>query len=324
MPSRTSAKSAKAIKAAGKSSGSSRKGGGGGNLGGKRQIPWLMIGAVLCVIALIGGIAWVIVPKIQDKQATTRAQSDVKEFVPTAQLKDPSEKIPGVVKKDYPAGLHITAKQRVNYDQAPPFGGPHDGSWANCMGTVYSKAIRTENAVHSLEHGAVWIAYNPDKLSGGDVDKLKQSVKGRPYMLMSPYPGLDHAISLQSWGHQLKLDSAGDERIRDFITALRLNQYAYPEVGADCANPTFNVANPPAFDPSAPGPDAIPMDGKGIQQDQSELGGGSGIPGMPGGIPGLPGGITLPSDSPTVPEGVPAIPAPTDAPTQPEQPAPTQ
>lgn len=322
MPSRTSAKSAKAIKAAGKSAGSARKGGGGGNLGGKRQVPWLMIAAVVCVLALIGGIAWVIVPKIAAKQATSKAQSDVKEFVPTAQQKDPSDRISGVVKKDYPAGLHITAKQRVAYDQTPPFGGPHDSSWAACTGVVYSKAIRTENAVHSMEHGAIWITYNPDKLSGGDVDQLKKSVKGRPYMLMSPYPGLDRPISLQSWGHQLKLDSAGDERIRDFITALRLNQYTYPEVGADCANPTFNVDNPPAFDASAPGPDAIPMDGKGATSAQDEAGG---IPGMPGSVPGLPGGITLPTGSPaapaspTVPEGIPAIPAPTDAPTQPDQ-----
>ncbi|GAB2567242.1 DUF3105 domain-containing protein [Nocardia heshunensis] len=325
MPSKTSAKSAKAIKAAGKSAGSSRSRGGGG-LGGKRQIPWLMIGAVVCVLALIGGIAWVIVPRIEDRRETTAAQTDVKDFVPTPQQKDPSDRIQGVVKKDYPAGIHITAKQRVAYDQSPPFGGPHDGSWAACTGVVYSKAIRTENAVHSLEHGAIWIAYNPDKVSGDGVKELQHMVKGRPYMLMSPYPGLDKPISLQSWGHQLKLDSADDARVKQFITALRLNQNTYPEVGADCANPTFNVDNPPAFDASAPGPDAIPMDGKGIQADPSELGaGGSGIPGMPGGsIPGVPGGLTLPTDSPTVPEGIPAIPAPTDAPTQPDQPAPTQ
>ncbi|AYF74959.1 DUF3105 domain-containing protein [Nocardia yunnanensis] len=322
MPSKTSAKSAKAIKAAGKSAGS-RKGGGGAKLGGKRQVPWLMIGAVVCVLALIGGIAWVIVPRIQDRRETTAAQTDVKEFVPSPQQKDPSDRIPGVVKKEYPAGMHVTAKQRVAYDQSPPFGGPHDGSWAACTGVVYPKAIRTENAVHALEHGAIWIAYNPDKLGSSGVDELKHAVKGRPYMLMSPYPGLDKPISLQSWGHQLKLDSADDARVKQFITALRLNQNTYPEVGADCANPTFDVNNPPPFDASAPGPDAVPMSGTGATQAQDESGGmpAGGIPGLPNGIPGLPGG------TPTLPGGVPTIPAPdaqTDAPTQPEQPAPTQ
>ncbi|MFE5289266.1 DUF3105 domain-containing protein [Nocardia sp. NPDC056611] len=319
MPSKTSAKSAKAIKAAGKSAGSSRKGGGGG-LGGRRQIPWLMIGAVVCVFALIGGIAWVLVPKIQDKQEQNK-------YTPSAQKKDPSDQISGVVKKDYAAGLHIAATQRVAYDQAPPFGGPHDSSWAACTGVVYPTAIRTENAVHSLEHGAVWIAYNPDKLDKAGVDTLSAKVKGKPYTLMSPYPGLDSAISMQSWGHQLKLDSADDKRVTQFITALRLNQYAYPEVGADCANPTFKTDNPPAFDPSAPGPDAVPMDGTGATKAQNEIGGTPGmpsIPGFPAGIPSLPEGTpALPTDA-NLPGGIPTIPAPTDGPTQPEQPAPTQ
>ena len=62
--------------------------------------------------------------------------------------------------------------------------------------------------VHALEHGAVWIAYNPDKIKGEALDTLKAKVEGQPYMLMSPYPGLDKPISLQSWGHQLKLTKA--------------------------------------------------------------------------------------------------------------------
>ncbi|MCU1644726.1 MAG: hypothetical protein JWN03_5001 [Nocardia sp.] len=319
MPSRTSAKSAKAIKAAGKSSGGFRKGGTGGRLPTKRQIPWMTIAAVVCVLALIGGIAAFLVPKIQDKQEADK-------YTPSAQKKDPSDQISGVVKKDYPAGLHVAATQRVAYDQAPPFGGPHDGSWAACTGIVYSKAIRTENAVHSLEHGAIWIAYNPDKVDKAGIDLLKQKVQGKPYSLMSPYPGLDSPISLQSWGHQLKLNSADDKRVNEFITALRLNQNTYPEVGADCANPTFSTDNPPPFDPAPVGPDAVPMDGKGLQQDQTELSGAGGAPTMPsGGIPGLPGGLSgLPGGLSGLPGGVPSIPAPTDAPTVPDQPAPTQ
>ncbi|MVU78652.1 DUF3105 domain-containing protein [Nocardia sp. ET3-3] len=323
MSSKTSAKSAKAIKAAGKSAGSSRNRGGG--LGGKRQIPWLMIGAVACVLALIGGIAWVIVPKYNHKE----------------EMKDPSAYIDGVVKKEYPAGLHVASTQRVAYDQSPPFGGPHDASWADCMGTVYPKAIRTENAVHALEHGAVWITYNPDKLDQAAVDTLKKKVTGKPYTLMSPYPGLSTPVSLQSWGFQLKLPNADDSRLDRFINDTRLNSKLYPEVGASCSNPTFDTKNPPPFDPSPVGPDAVPMDGKGATKVQNESGGG-GTPGMPN-IPGLPSDPSagLPGGgSPTLPGGIPSIPAPTDAPTgaatdtptgaatdaptQPDQPAPTQ
>ncbi len=37
-------------------------------------------------------------------------------------------------------------------------------TWATCNGVVYTKAVRIENMVHTLEHGAVWIAYNPDTI----------------------------------------------------------------------------------------------------------------------------------------------------------------
>ncbi|MGX1806621.1 DUF3105 domain-containing protein [Nocardia sp. NPDC055321] len=300
MPSRTSAKSAKAVKAAGKSSRSSRKGG-NGKLPNQRTIPWMTIAAVVVVLGLIGGIAAVLVPKYQARE----------------ELKNPSAYIDGVVKKDYPAGLHVAATQRVAYDQAPAFGGPHDGSWANCMGTVYAKAIRTENAVHSLEHGAVWVTYNPDKVDAAGIETLKSKVEGKPYSLMSPYPGLDSPIALLAWGHQLKLDSADDARVDKFIKNLRLNENTYPEVGASCSNPTFDAENPPPFDPSAPGPDAVPMDGKGLTQDPTELGGGASPFGN--GLSGIPGLENIPGME-TVPGGVPAIPAPTDGPAQPAGP----
>ncbi|RDI42636.1 DUF3105 domain-containing protein [Nocardia mexicana] len=278
----TSAKSAKAIRAAAKYSPAGKSAGGKRP---KRQIPWLAIGAAAVIIALIGALAVYLVPKYQEK-------AEAEKFTPTADKKDPSTEISGVTKKDYPAGLHVRPGQRVAYDQSPPMGGPHDASWANCTGVVYPKPIRTENAVHSLEHGAVWIAYDPDRIDGAAADTLKRKVQGQPAMLMSPYPGLDSPIALQAWGHQLKLDSADDKRIGQFIAALRLNQYSYPEVGADCANPTFDTDNPPPFDATPPGPDAVPIDGRGLTPDLSETTGGlpGGIPGLPG-MPGVPGGL---------------------------------
>ena len=72
---------------------------------------------------------------------------------------------------DYAAGQdHVTTD--VDYSETPPVGGPHDGNWADCTGTVYDVDIRHENAVHSLEHGAVWITYDP-ALPDGEVELLK-------------------------------------------------------------------------------------------------------------------------------------------------------
>lgn len=261
-PSKTAAKSSKALKA----SKNSRRPSGSVI---KREIPWFMIGAGAVLIALIALLTINLLPKYEEQAALER-------WTPSADNTDPSTEIPDVQIVDYPAALHVSADQRVAYDQTPPFGGPHDATWATCTGIVYPEAIRTENAVHSLEHGAVWITYNPDDLSADQVSSLAARVEGQQYTLMSPYPGLDSPISLQSWGHQLKVDNADDERIGQFITALRLNSNTYPEVGASCSSLPgggFDPDNPPLFDPTAPGPDAVPMDGAGLTQDTSELGG---------------------------------------------------
>jgi hypothetical protein len=223
--------------------------------------PWGTIIAVVVVLALAGGVFGYAYNKISAKNA---AAAELAKWTPSDTNKDPSDKIAGVVKKDYPAGKHVQPTQRVAYDQSPPFGGPHDGYWAACNGVVYPKAVRTENMVHALEHGAVWIAYNPDQVKGADLDKLKSKVSGQQFMMLSPYPGLDKPISLQSWGHQLKLDKADDPRIDEFVKALDRNQYTYPEVGASCdalGPGQFDPDNPPAFDPSKPGADAVPMTG---------------------------------------------------------------
>src|SRR5690606_388113 len=125
------------------------------------------------------------------------------------------DEIDGIQSFDYSAGQdHVTTS--VDYSESPPVGGPHDGEWADCTGTVYDVDIRHENAVHGLEHGAVWVTYNPDLVTGDDIDTLSDLVDGVPYRMMSPYAGLDSPISIQAWNHQLKVDSADDPRLEKF------------------------------------------------------------------------------------------------------------
>lgn len=240
-----------------------------------KPTPWGTIAAVVALVLFAGAIS---------AYAYIRYQ-DVSVFKPTAERKDPSTQIEGIVIKDYGAGRgHIGADRRVAYDQSPPFGGPHDGTWAACNGVVYSTPVRSENMVHSLEHGAVWMAYNPERITGSALQSLQDRVQGGSYLMLSPYPGLDTPISLQSWGHQLKLTDPADERIDHFIQSLRLNQYTYPEIGASCdAVPgLFNPATPPPFVATPPGPDAVPLD-------------------FAGGLDGATGTGTAPVDPPSVP-----------------------
>ncbi|MET7469827.1 DUF3105 domain-containing protein [Micromonospora sp. NPDC005211] len=110
----------------------------------------------------------------------------------------------------------------LKYKYLPPVGGVHNDAWQNCMGDVYDAPIANEHAVHSLEHGAVWITYRTD-LPQDQVEKLASKVRGTEKMMMSPYEGLDKPISLQAWGYQLKVDNADDKRIDEFIKDLRVN-----------------------------------------------------------------------------------------------------
>ena len=98
----------------------------------------------------------------------------------------------------------------------PPVGGNHNGVPQSCQ--AYPAAIANEHAVHSLEHGAVWITYNPDKLGVKDVLTLKADLEDDPFRMLSPYPGLKSPISLQAWGEQLFVDKVSDPRIKKFLS----------------------------------------------------------------------------------------------------------
>ena len=102
----------------------------------------------------------------------------------------------------------------VVYEQSPPAGGPHNAVWLNCG--IYDQPVPNENAVHSMEHGAVWVTYNPDDISGDDLATLESQLPST-YVVLSPYEGLDAPIAVSNWNHQLKVDAADDERIAQFF-----------------------------------------------------------------------------------------------------------
>ena len=136
----------------------------------------------------------------------------------------------------------------LTYVTNPPVGGAHNPVWQNCMGDIYDQPIANEHAVHSLEHGAVWVTYKQG-LPADQVNELKSKVQGKDYMLMSPITNLDKNISLQAWGYQLKVDNASDKRIDDFIKDLRLN--ASMEPGAACSG--GNTTTGPVTASTTPG-----------------------------------------------------------------------
>ncbi|MCY0918557.1 MULTISPECIES: DUF3105 domain-containing protein [unclassified Streptomyces] len=122
----------------------------------------------------------------------------------------------------------------VKYEMNPPVGGDHHPRWTNCDGDVYANPLPQVNAVHSLEHGAVWVTYN-EKAAKADVDTLAAKVGKTPYTMMSPVKEQAGAIMLSAWGKQLTVEKADDPRVAQFFTKYVQGPQT-PEPGAACTN----------------------------------------------------------------------------------------
>lgn len=126
---------------------------------------------------------------------------------------------------------HVLAD--LDYDDPAPSGGDHLPApyWLNCG--VYEGEVPDELAVHSLEHGAVWITYSPG-LAPSQVDSLRSLAERDDRVIVSPYPGLSRSVVASAWGRQLAVDSSSDARIDRFVQAFRDDAKA-PEAGGSCS-----------------------------------------------------------------------------------------
>jgi hypothetical protein len=141
---------------------------------------------------------------------------------------------------------HTHVPGTVQYSITPPVGGNHNAEWMNCG--VYDKPVPAERAVHNLEHGAVWITYQPS-LPQSEVNQLRAffgrqtvlspgGVSGSRYVDLTPYPGLSAPVVVTSWGFQLRLTSPTDPRLQEFVSKFRVSQQYTPEYGAACTGGT--------------------------------------------------------------------------------------
>ncbi|WP_448615820.1 DUF3105 domain-containing protein [Modestobacter sp. URMC 112] len=205
---------------------------GGGQGGGRTRPPvdvvnppkpWgLIAGAIAIAVFAVAAIGYAVV-RVNAENADRITSADQLEGLQTF--------------KYAPGQEHVATP--VTYEQTPPVGGPHDPEWADCTGTVYDADIRHENAVHSMEHGATWITYDPARVAGDDLATLEDLVDGTSGLMLSPYEGQASVVSLQSWNHQLSVDSVTDPRVEQYADFMTFNDEFYPEVGASCENPTF-------------------------------------------------------------------------------------
>jgi hypothetical protein len=116
----------------------------------------------------------------------------------------------------------------IAYARVPPAGGSHHPEWLTCR--VYSAPVRNENAVHALEHGAIWITYDPS-LDANAIDDLEGFGRRRE-VIVSPYPELGSPVVVTAWGRQLRLESADTGLIDQFYRAFQ--DRTAPETAATC------------------------------------------------------------------------------------------
>ena len=229
----------------------------------ERRRNLLTIGAIAAVVVLIGGgVAWYAASRGGGSSTSTS-----QEIVPTTPTGAPQTQpaalvvpntsgISGVVaydtagwpsaSKNGPANQalghnHVTGP--VTYSVTPPVGGDHNPTPLTCG--VYAVPVPNVYAVHDLEHGAIWITYQPS-LPQSEVSQLKSFVErqsvltpssggpGSRYMTLTPYPGLPTPVVMSSWGFQLRLSSPTDPRMQQFVDKFRASQQYTPEYGGEC------------------------------------------------------------------------------------------
>ena len=157
------------------------------------------------------------------------------------------EGVEGVVVVPITGNEHV--RHDVDYPTAPPAGGPHLGIWLNCG--FYTVPVLDELAVHSLEHGAVWVTYRSE-VDGAILTALQALALRSSHLLVSPYEAQEAPLVLSAWGRQLALDSLEDPRFDQFLDVYLFDGPTAPEPGAACSGA---VGVPPEH------PDAIPQQG---------------------------------------------------------------
>lgn len=126
---------------------------------------------------------------------------------------------PGVEQSDY-GREHVKSKEYGGVQ--PPTSGPHASpvSWG-----VYDKEVRDDQAIHNMEHGGVFVSYQPS-LSKDQIDKLKELLS-EPFsnpefqpkkIVLAPRAANKSPIELSSWRRSEALASYDQKKIEEYMT----------------------------------------------------------------------------------------------------------
>lgn len=144
--------------------------------------------------------------------------------------------------RDWPPGTRVFpplsrshSEGNISYPVSPPVGGDHAPDLAGCR--FYDTPVAISSAVHSLEHGAVWLTYRPDVRQ--DVETwVGDLMRMHPKLLISPLPSQRDSLVLTAWRAQLRFDAlpkgvAANRTVTDFLSASTTRSFA-PESQNRC------------------------------------------------------------------------------------------
>ena len=153
----------------------------------------------------------------------------------------------------------------------PPTSGRHDPIPADC-GT-HDERVPDANLVHTLEHGAVGVLYDPQVVELGDIRDIEGIVSDyEEDTLSAPYPGMPDPITVVSWSRKMGLDELDGGAIREYIDTF-IDTEPAPEASAQtCENTADDAFEPPEPSPApSPPPEEEPGDDKdGVGGDKAD------------------------------------------------------
>ncbi|HZD22426.1 MAG TPA: DUF3105 domain-containing protein [Acidimicrobiia bacterium] len=115
------------------------------------------------------------------------------------------------------------------YNSDPPTSGPHAATPAPCG--IYRQPVSDVSQLHSMEHGAVVVQYDPDLPQ--DQIEMIEDIDWPPAaeVIVAPRPNNPAAVALTSWTRRLLLDEVDVDVITVYQREFG-NQS--PEAGAQC------------------------------------------------------------------------------------------